>query len=225
MAWLVVLKVGFLKLLSAALSARPVPATVKVCCGDVLDYTSQKLRLNAGAARLSQISGSSGHAQHWNWKEWFPRLILSTLHLKALPSSIVPGQGALGSNVDWKSDQGNPYLRVFHPLHPRPVRWSVLLPSIHATMEEALKENIEIVSLSKWVAHLQETNKALTENDARLVVQSNPGIKLLEFYQKRVSEHLIFDNAQAMESSTTTLRNLESMKLEWVVKWVTEWVG
>jgi thioester reductase-like protein len=65
----------------------------------VLDYAAEKLFLNVTITRVGQIAGPIYSTGAWNRWEWLPSLVISSLHIGAVPDSLGPSQ----DKIDWIS--------------------------------------------------------------------------------------------------------------------------
>ena len=126
----------------------------------LIDYAAKKLSISLSFARVGQIAGAVKHAGLWNRAEWFPSLVISSLHVGAIPDSFGPNL----SIVDWvpidlladvlvelafSSQSQQPNLdelqhdlpahsgvlsgqgaQVFHPLNPHPITWDEVRPIV-----------------------------------------------------------------------------------------------
>jgi len=108
----------------------------------LLTHASQKLGISTIAVRVGQISGDSSRKRGWNLREWFPSLVVSSLHIRALPRTLDCAED--GKEVKWipidftakillelaaassRSDSND----TFHVEHPRPTAWAKLFPVI-----------------------------------------------------------------------------------------------
>lgn len=54
----------------------------------LLDYASKRLSIDARIARVGQIAGPVKGQGIWNEWEWLPSLVLSSLHVGAVPDSL-----------------------------------------------------------------------------------------------------------------------------------------
>lgn len=115
----------------------------------LLDHAAQILFINTSFARGGQIAGAANHTGLWNIFEWFPSMVLSSIHVRAIPDSLGPTM----SKIDWvpidllaevivdlalsrhdqAMQQGPTYpnkqpkhASVFHPLNPHPTTWEAV---------------------------------------------------------------------------------------------------
>ena len=227
----------------------------------LLDYAAQKLSIDTAFARVGQIAGPVSHAGLWNKAEWFPSLVISSLHVGAIPDSLGPTMG----NIDWvpiddlarvlvdlavnspQSHQQTPTnentqqkrAQVFHPLNPHPTTWQAILPVVTSELSSILesknKEPLQIISLASWLHKIRKDiettasshhDKTLADTDLETLLQVNPAVKLLAFYEdvlgSKEGSGRSWDMQKTMERSAK-VRALEGIKEEWVRKWVREW--
>ena len=263
--------------MSYGLSARSIPEEVistdsspgptgyaesKYLSERLLDYAAQKLSIDTAFARVGQIAGPVSHAGLWNKAEWFPSLVISSLHVGAIPDSLGPTMG----NIDWvpiddlakvlvdlavnspqsshqqtRTNENTPQTRaqVFHPLNPHPTTWQAILPVVASELcsilESTNKEPLQIISLASWLRKIRKdventasshTDKSLADTDLETLLQVNPAVKLLAFYEdvlgRKEGSSRSWDMQKTMERSAK-VRALEGIRVEWVGKWVREW--
>lgn len=232
----------------------------------LLDYAAQKLSIDTAFARVGQIAGPVSHAGLWNKAEWFPSLVISSLHVGAIPDSLGPTMG----NIDWvpidhlakvlvdlavNSPQAHQHTpttnentpqkkqaQVFHPLNPHPTTWQAILPVITAelsSIRESKKNNKEplhIIPLASWLRRIRKDvestasshhhDHSLADTDLETLLQVNPAVKLLAFYEDVLGSNegsgRSWDMQRTMERSAE-VGALEGIRAEWVGKWVREW--
>jgi thioester reductase-like protein len=63
----------------------------------LLEYAAQKLNISTSVVRVGQIAGAANHAGLWNRNEWFPSLVISSLHVGAIPDTL----GPRFDRIDW----------------------------------------------------------------------------------------------------------------------------
>ncbi|CAD6447675.1 5d91f239-33ea-4ff2-8bf0-c5a2c32c35ba [Sclerotinia trifoliorum] len=110
---------------------------------------------------------------------------------------------------------------VFNLRNLQLASWSTLLSAIVAI------QPLQIVSPATWLASLRASSKADYED-----VAANPAVKLLDFFEslwaihadtEKVSVQLMVVE-KALEASPA-MRKLDAVKVEWMHKWVEEWVA
>lgn len=226
----------------------------------LLDHAAQRLSVDTVFARVGQIAGPVRHAGLWNKTEWFPSLVISSLHVGAIPDSL----GTTMGNIDWvpiddlaevlvdlavNSPQSHPQgfpndntqqkrAQVFHPLNPHPTTWqatrSTIISELSSTARFTSKEPIQIISLGSWLFKVREdierlarsdNSVTLADSDLETLLQVNPAVKLLAFYEEvlgnKETSNRSWDMRETMERSTK-VRALEGIKEQWLRKWVRE---
>ena len=145
----------------------------------LLDHAAQKLSIDTAFARVGQIAGPVRHTGLWNKAEWFPSLVISSLHVGAIPDSLGPTMG----NIDWVPiddlaeilvdlalnlpRQDSPghnarpkRARVFHPLNPHPTTWQAIQPTIASDLESIaislMKQPPRIIPLASWLQRVRK---------------------------------------------------------------------
>ncbi|KAI0384450.1 putative NRPS-like enzyme [Hypomontagnella monticulosa] len=208
------------------------------------DTAARHLGVPVAIARVGQVAGAIRQVGMWNRSEWLPSLVISSLHLGCLPDSL----GPLFSEIDWvpsdlladtlvdlanypSSEVGTGSgADVFNLRNPRTVSWDTILPAI-TDAAARLGRKPEVVPPLTWLSRLQESMAAATKgdsNDLKAIAISNPGIKLLDFYQNGLWTHDA-TASQPMSVDRTlgasqTLRDMLPVGVEWMRKWVEEWV-
>ncbi|TVY78113.1 Non-canonical non-ribosomal peptide synthetase FUB8 [Lachnellula suecica] len=216
----------------------------------LLDYASSKLGITASIARVGQVAGPVNSTGHWNKAEWLPSLVISSLHIGAVPETL----GSSDTKIDWvpidvlaealieiafKSGQG---AQVFHPQNPRPTTWSALLPSIIDSLSGAKSilptaaqkmlpgKTIETVSFNTWLQRIraEAETTATTSDKAKLeaLLEASPAIKLLSFYESIAdTEQWVSLETKRTEEESEKLRDLEGIKPEWMTMWAKGWLS
>jgi len=214
----------------------------------LLNYAQAKDNLSLSFSRVGQIAGAVDAPGLWNPAEWFPSLVLSSLHIGALPDSLghmdrinwVPidklaeilleiATGAASTNQ----------LGVFHPVHPHATTWSTLRPWVHAALESLTDRSINIIPAREWIELVKKDMESgvsagraeVSSEKLADMLKSNPAAKLVDFYQDFMGLKgdgdgdlgVILDTEKTTEKSDS-MRNLEVLKEKWVRKWVQEWV-
>lgn len=208
------------------------------------DTASRHLGVPVAIARVGQVAGAVRQPGMWNRSEWLPSLVISSLHLGCLPDDL----GAQFSEIDWlPSDlladtvvelasyhsseaEGGPSASVFNLRNPRTVTWRTILPAITDAAKH-LGQNLEVVPPQTWLGRLQESMAVATKGDSsdlKSAAMSNPAIKLLDFYQNGLWTHeAAVSQLMAVDRAITasqTLRNMSPVGVEWMSKWVDEWI-
>lgn len=215
----------------------------------LLDYASKRLSIDAGIARVGQIAGPVNVQGIWNEWEWLPSLVLSSLHVGAVPDSL----GASQTKIDWvpidllaevlveltlniaRQEAPTPIqaeetgkARVFHPLNPHPVTWKSLLPSIVNTLSHsnARTEKIDTVPFQAWLDKVRTDAETAGSADVETMLKSNPAAKLLGFYEKLAEDGktLEFETSKT-EDASSKMRAIGEIKPEWIERWVGAWLA
>ena len=149
----------------------------------LLEYSTRKLSVSTSFARVGQVAGAANHAGLWNKAEWFPSLVVSSLHLGAIPDSL----GSTFGKIDWvpidilaeilvdlalrEAQQHKSYkpgiyssspeaahdpLPVFHPLNPYPVQWQFVRDTVVDELSSHADKPIEIISLESWLQRVRK---------------------------------------------------------------------
>ena len=121
-----------------------------------------------------------------------------------------------GSNQHHTSTPQDDAAIVYHAVNPHRTTWSSLLPLIQRYFGHTLQP----VSLHEWVAALGESAVNTEE------VITNPGIRLLDFFQGLLSEtHHYQPRFETVETECQSkeLAALEAIKPEWMKLWLEQW--
>jgi thioester reductase-like protein len=203
----------------------------------LLDYAAEKLFINAHIARVGQVAGPIHSSGTWSKREWLPSLVISSLHIGALPETL----GASMNKIDWVpidvlaevlvelvlsaqegSDRGR--ASVYHPHNPRTTSWTDLLPTIAKTLSAYKVSPVVIIPFEDWLKLIQADAESSTV-DLDEGIKSNPAIKLLDFYEGLLRggdiSEMATDRAQRASSK---LRDCGAVRPEWVEKWCRGWL-
>ena len=145
-----------------------------------------------------------------------------------------PPQNPHNDNAQQKRAQ------VFHPLNPHPTTWEALNPIIASELSTMTRppndQPLPIISLTSWLLKIRKdvqvtasnpTTNTLADTDLKSLLEVNPAVKLLSFY-----EDVLADDKEGSKRSWEMRRTmqasakmgaLESVRVEWVRKWVGEW--
>ncbi|PYH90761.1 acetyl-CoA synthetase-like protein, partial [Aspergillus ellipticus CBS 707.79] len=228
-------------------------ATSKYIAEHILSHAAKQPHFPSPAfARVGQVSGPVLRPGLWNKAEWFPSLVMSSVHLGVLPETL---GGAFG-RVDWvpvdllagvlvelalsttstsastsaSEDKGEgERLSVYHPVNLHPQPWSAILPLVgNATGLEG-----KTVPAAEWVQRVRadiesvgKSGDALKEEGLAALLEKNPAAKLLEFFEWVMAQdegECVLDTVRTAEKSAL-LREVEGVKQGWVEKWVGEWL-
>ncbi|OJJ48921.1 hypothetical protein ASPZODRAFT_1354781 [Penicilliopsis zonata CBS 506.65] len=205
----------------------------------ILDYAAQKLHMNVKIARVGQVAGPIHSAGTWNKWEWLPSLVISSLHVGALPDSLSlsPSQVdwvpidtlaevlvelLLGSTPASKAETAT----VFHIVNPYVTTWAALLPTLVATLERSShgKKKIEIVSLKAWLQIIKADAEA-NRSDVEKMLERNPALKVLSIYETFSTQEAPRFESERAKRASQTLREMEAIKPEWMDKWCEGWLS
>ena len=228
----------------------------------LLEYAAQKLRVSTSFVRVGQIAGAVNHAGLWNKAEWFPSLVISSLHVGAIPNSLGPTL----SKVDWMpidllaeilvdlalhngqehklnglaadcgdSENVQGQSHVFHALNPHPIKWQDVSDVVVDELFPNVKEPLETISIESWFGRVRKSietaagsSNALKDRDLEISLRNNPAVKLLDFYEDVLGSKDAPSNEFEVKETlgrSARFRDLESIKAEWVRKWVREWMS
>ncbi|RAK95699.1 NRPS-like enzyme [Aspergillus ibericus CBS 121593] len=222
-------------------------ANSKYIAEHILHYASKTLpstSVRMSIARVGQIAGSIHTPGLWNSGEWFPSLVLSSLDVGAVPESL----GAMGDRVDWvpvdevagvvvelavaeKRSGGGDGEEVFHVVNPRAVEWGVIREVVREVLAEYRGEEVGVVSFKEWVGRVRDGVEGVGEDEMREVLERNPAAKLLGFFEGAVEGAVegsqgrgwVFET-RCTEERSERLRAVEGVQVEWVRKWIREWM-
>ncbi|MCJ1245408.1 hypothetical protein MMC30_002612 [Trapelia coarctata] len=228
----------------------------------LLDYAARKLSINAAFARVGQVAGAANYVGLWNPTEWFPSLVLSSIHIGAIPDSLSSTLGQIDwvpvdllaeilvelafsqaqhSNANQSShdatDSNTSYrpARVFHPLNPYPTTWEAVRVIVAREVFSLTGKPLDITPMEAWIRRVREDMESMansantmTEKDLEALLQVNPAVKLLDFYEQVLGTEKGPQNQLAIEQTTKTsvkLRAMEGITAEWMRKWLREWIA
>lgn len=198
--------------------------------------------------RVGQVAGPAFLPGMWNRWEWFPSLVASSLHLGMIPTSLGNGRN---NHIDWvpidvladtlvefalgdhepETARREGAARVLHPQNPKPTTWDQLRPLVIKAQKSARKakgqaEDIKEVPLGTWIERVRQDASTLdTSAKLEAMLQVNPAVKLLDFYQGLLvgDEVSAMDGQRALQASKH-LSVLDGIHADWVHKWVGNWV-
>ncbi|KAI1340838.1 acetyl-CoA synthetase-like protein [Xylariaceae sp. FL0016] len=208
------------------------------------DAATQHLGTPVAVARVGQVAGAVRCSARWNPAEWLPRLVISAVHLGCLPDHL----GPRFSEIDWVPSDvlaqalvdiamvprtadaaPNEGARVFNLRNPLTTSWEELRPAIMEAAKERGRE-VRLVTPSEWISRLQDSmgvadGKQGVEVAATAAV--NPAIKLLDFYRDALwGSKAVWPpmSVQRAVQKSSALRELPAIKVDWMRKWVDEWL-
>ncbi|RDW76106.1 hypothetical protein BP5796_06927 [Coleophoma crateriformis] len=200
----------------------------------ILAEASKVSKISTTICRVGQIAGPVKSIKGmWNQQEWLPTIISTSQYLGKIPESL-----ASMDRVDWipvdtlstiilelasvnrlakdVSGEFEVVPKVYHCVNPSHRPWSELLPIVSRHLPTA-----KSTSWEEWLAALKESAK-------RGEVSSNPGIKLLSFYEdadpshKSQRESPILDTALTVAKSHL-LKDVGPVTEEWMDLWMGQW--
>lgn len=209
----------------------------------LVDAAAQKLggSVSTAIVRVGQVAGAVRTPGLWNVHEWFPSMVLSSLHFGQVPDSL----GSYFDKVDFipvdvlasiltematttkvkEAGMSHSGALVYNLRNPHPAPWRELL----AAVTDTPGKQVEIVSPAVWLETLRANFREL-DNDTDLMIKS-PAVKLSDFFEKlwvadtgssETAPQHSMNIDRALEASMT-LRSLGPVRLEWMYKWVQEW--
>ena len=207
----------------------------------MLTYASRVLGIETIVARVGQVSGDASRRCGWNRREWFPSLVVSSLHIRALPRSL--GCAENGKEVAWiPVDAAARILQelslsplapgenvTYHVVHPRPTAWAEVLPVfLDALNKTATKQGgpkVEVVDYDEWFNKLQATFDPGAADAEDLF--SNPALKLLSFFEYLTSKEDFTGNfdVSRSEASSKTMQCLGSVSADCLQAWTDGWIN
>ena len=182
----------------------------------------------------------------WNKADWFPSLVISSRHIGALPESL----GSKFDRVDWVpvdllaevlieltlqpdtgQSQSSGHPNVYHPLNPHPTTYTALLPSLLCFLfpSSSTSHKPRTLSLKTWLSRVRASMESKTkehDSDLATLLEENPAVKLLDFYEGMVAEDGKEGNGWKIGKTvqrSERLRSVEGVKDEWVRNWMGEW--
>ena len=214
----------------------------------LLDCAVQKLSIKASFARVGQIAGAVNHRGLWNKAEWFPSLVISSLHVGAIPDSLGPAF----ERLEWVpidlladvlielafQDKGisQSSVGVFHPLNPFPVTWDAIRPVVIDELLRLTGKSLEIVSMDHWLRKVRKDMETITgsqnhleDGELEALISQNPAAKLLGFYEEMLWSNGEKEMSNRLETiktlgSSSKLRAVEGVKAVWIHKRIREWM-
>ncbi|KAI0469376.1 putative NRPS-like enzyme [Xylaria cf. heliscus] len=199
--------------------------------------------------RVGQVAGPVHSPGLWDPREWFPSMVLSSLHLGQIPDSL----GSRFSDIDFvpidvladvladlatATTEGEipGKATVFNVRNAHLAPWRDLLRTITdaataTTTRDSVLTPLHVVTPAAWLAALRESSQ--TDGNYEDVTLGNPAVKLIDFFDglwTTESRTTVVDNAQehmAVDcalAASATLRELGSVRSEWMRKWFNEWV-
>jgi len=157
----------------------------------LLDHAVRNLSMDAAFARVGQIAGAVKYAGLWNPTEWFPSLVLSSIHIGAVPESL----GPTFDQVDWvpvdflaeilvelafsqslhsepspptgdAADFDAPFrsVRVFHPLNPSPTTWEAVRAIVTHEVSSLLGKPLDVIPMEAWIRKVRADMESMANS-------------------------------------------------------------
>ncbi|KAJ6103833.1 NRPS-like enzyme [Penicillium sp. IBT 16267x] len=189
-------------------------------------------------ARVGQVAGPIRSRGLWNKTEWFPSLVLSSLHLEALPDTI----GLALDRIDWvpvdlladilvdlalleRSSASN----FYHPVNLHPQSWKDIRSVVADTLGKASGKILDTIPEREWLLRVRrdvELASQAGEKELQLQLSKNPAAKLLEFFETAMAQTTLENvlDAQGTAQVSEKLREVDAVKPEWIQEWVQEWL-
>jgi thioester reductase-like protein/aryl carrier-like protein len=208
----------------------------------LLDYAAEKMSIDAKVVRLGQLSGPVHGGAGWSKSEWIPSLVISSFHVSAVPDSLGPNQ----SLIDWipvdvvakvlveltatgaSSSAAENKAQVYHAINPHTVTWLEILPTIVKMLEtfKSAPGSIKVVPLEAWLQIIRADVESATAGDMDAALKANPAVKLLNTFEKLAQEGKKprLETVKT-ESVSTTLKEVDAIKPEWIEIWCKQWLG
>ncbi|GMG06595.1 unnamed protein product [Aspergillus oryzae] len=219
-------------------------ADSKYLAEQLLDQAARQdpVHVHSSFARVGQIAGPVRSPGLWNKAEWFPSLVMSSLHLGALPNTL----GPVLNRVDWMPidllaevlvdlalrDHGvsaGGSVKVYHPVNPRPLDWEAVRPFVVEALSKTSGETVDTIPFQDWVQRVRqdiETGAKLNDGELQALLARNPAAKLLQFFEGIMSQterENVLDTRLTVQLSEK-LQAVDAVKPEWIQKWVEEWL-
>ncbi|KAL8829920.1 MAG: hypothetical protein Q9170_005963 [Blastenia crenularia] len=198
-------------------------------------YVGERLLENAAktsnipviVVRVGQIGGPVvKKGGMWNKQEWLPSIITSSAHLHVLPNSLAAQDDIAWIPVDLAakalielglSSNSNQIHKTYNLTNPHSSSWSSLVPLVRSRLSEKTHHDIKVVDFGTWVEALRDSAEK-TED-----VDSNPGLKLLDFYEGIKAGAATTLETRETEKVSEVVRSLKGVGEEWMGKWLEQW--
>ncbi|KAH8706029.1 hypothetical protein BGW36DRAFT_21546 [Talaromyces proteolyticus] len=212
-------------------------------------YVAEQLLLHAARngsstgmslARVGQVAGAVQSPGLWNKNEWLPSLILSSLHVGAIPDNI----GTTLGHIDWMpvdslaevlvelalrndSATSDRPVNVFHPMNQHPLTWGDIRDIFSEALSQRSSKKIKTIPLADWIQLVRsDIESASKDVDLQALLAVNPAAKLLDFFDDALNSQSAGYSLEAAITAERSekLRNVSAIKPEWIEKWVAEWL-
>lgn len=149
----------------------------------LLDHAARRLSINVSFARVGQLAGAVEYPGLWNKAEWFPSLVISSVHVGAVPDTL----GPILDRIDWVpidllaeivvelalsedlepkrtdsqeslTDTESPRKQacVFHPLNRHPTTWQAIKPTLTAALSSLAGKHLSTVPPDIWLGKIRQ---------------------------------------------------------------------
>ena len=217
----------------------------------IFAYAATNLGLDVKIMRIGQVAAPAHGSGTWNDSEWFPRLIKSSVAIRALPETI-PGVA-----IDWvpidiladvlveismatgsETSAGDSWgVQVFNPVNSNVVAWQDLSGVIANVIESRSVYEIKKVELQQWVDLVRDDAEKINGRDKdanssengqamRTMLKRNPAAPLLEWFDAmaKATGAKRFENENAVRASKS-LQKLGHITEDLMAKWVGDIIG
>jgi thioester reductase-like protein len=167
-------------------------------------YLAEQLLLHAAhkgfegmsLARVGQVGGAVQSSGLWNKNEWLPSLILSSLHVGAIPDDI----GNTLGYIDWMpidtlaevlvelalrndATTSERPVNVFHPVNQQPLTWKDVRDAFSESLSRHSGKKIKTTPFADWIELVRsDVESASKDVDLKALLAMNPAAKLLDFF-------------------------------------------
>ena len=188
-----------------------------------------------GSRCLNAIPDSLGtYGPEMKDVDWMPVDVLAEVLI-----DIVTKEDEVNGFVS-KGDSGT--VEVFHPFKQPALGWADLVPAVLEAMELSSpsrcssRGDMKMVSPTEWLESLRANASLLSEKadsdnsgrekDIEALLRENPAIKLLDFYQNKLSENSVlkWDTGKA-ERASRTLKQAKAITPNMMMSWVQDWIS
>ncbi|KAF7340994.1 Acetyl-CoA synthetase-like protein [Mycena sanguinolenta] len=174
--------------------------------------------LDATSFRIGQITGSANNGA-WATSDWVPALVKSSITMGNFPSNSsgvvawLPPAAISRAIVDVALKPEKPPFAV-NLVHPRPITWDLVMSTMANTVQ------LPLIPFPHWVQQLEDRSSGATTED----IADLPGIMLLDFFKKTVSEGggIEFSTAKA-QALSDSMRLLKPVNEDDVKQWMQYW--
>lgn len=221
-------------------------ANSKYIAEQLLDHAARNGTVRASVARVGQVAGAARTPGPWNKTEWFPSLVLSSLHVGAVPDDI----GRQLDRIDWMPvdllaevltelalvearSKDSAGATVSHPVNVHVSTWKEILPVVVDALSRVSGKPVTTIPSKDWLQRVRKdletsaSDSAAGDAELQALLEKNPAAKLLSFFEDIMSgesEATSFLDTKLTAQRSEKLRAVEGVKKEWIEKWVGEWM-